>query len=53
MSEYPRRHDNDEDVEREREESTDLGYRDTEEERAYEEAEPSSPPEGENAADGG
>jgi len=28
----------DDELEREREESTDLGYRDTEEERAYEEA---------------
>jgi hypothetical protein len=30
-------------LEREREESTDLGYRDTEEERAYEEVEKDSP----------
>lgn len=37
MTERPEQHDDDE-LEREREESTDLGYRDSEEERAYEEA---------------
>ncbi len=39
MSEHPPPRDSEEEVERERQESTDLGYRDTEEERAYEEAE--------------
>ena len=39
MSEHPPRPESDEEFERERRESTDLGYRDTEEERAYEEAE--------------
>ena len=34
----PDRPDDDDELEREREESTDLGYRDTEEERAYEDA---------------
>lgn len=37
-----------EELEREREESTDLGYRDTEEERAYEEA-ATDPPAPDNA----
>lgn len=37
MTERPEQHDDDE-LEREREESTDLGYRDSDEERAYEEA---------------
>jgi hypothetical protein len=32
-------------TEHEREETSDLGYRDTEEERAYEKAQPSSQPE--------
>ena len=36
MSEHSSRPDSDEEVEREREQTTDLGYRDTEEERAYE-----------------
>ncbi len=31
-------------IEREREETTDLGYRDTDEERAYERAEPGDRP---------
>jgi hypothetical protein len=39
MSEHPPRPESEEEFERERRESTDLGYRDTEEERAYEEAE--------------
>ena len=39
MSEHPPQRDSEQDVERERAESTDLGYRDSEEERAYEEAE--------------
>ena len=39
MPERPERGPEDEELEREREESTDLGYRDTEKERAYEEAE--------------
>jgi hypothetical protein len=40
MPERPpdRADDDDDELEREREESTDLGYRDTEEERAYEDA---------------
>jgi hypothetical protein len=38
MSERPERRDEEQELEFEREESTDLGYRDTEEERAYEEA---------------
>jgi hypothetical protein len=37
MTERPEQHDDDE-LERERQESTDLGYRDSEEERAYEKA---------------
>ncbi len=39
MQEHPERRRDDDDVERERRESTDLGYRDTDEERAYERAE--------------
>jgi hypothetical protein len=39
MYEHPPRPESDEEFERERRESTDLGYRDTEEERAYKEAE--------------
>ncbi|HEY2319153.1 MAG TPA: hypothetical protein VGH67_12700 [Solirubrobacteraceae bacterium] len=38
MPERPPDRPDDEELEREREESTDLGYRDTEEERAYEDA---------------
>jgi hypothetical protein len=40
MVEHPghKPEDGEEDLEQEREESTDLGYRDNEEERAYEEA---------------
>jgi hypothetical protein len=40
MLERPQPHNrpDEEELEREREESTDLGYRDTEEERAYEDA---------------
>jgi hypothetical protein len=34
----PQNRPDEEELEKEREESTDLGYRDTEEERAYEEA---------------
>lgn len=34
--EHPERTGSDEELQRERDESTDLGYRDTEEERAYE-----------------
>lgn len=46
MAEHPERPDIDEsELERERQESTDLGYRDTEEERAYERAEPAPPKE--------
>jgi hypothetical protein len=39
MAERPERRPQSEEFEREREESTDLGYRDSEEERAYERAE--------------
>lgn len=39
MAEHPEHRPQDEELEREREESTDLGYRDTEETRAYENAE--------------
>ncbi|HEX3976777.1 MAG TPA: hypothetical protein VHW96_10965 [Solirubrobacteraceae bacterium] len=39
MVERPEGRPQDEEFEREREESTDLGYRDSEEERAYESAE--------------
>jgi hypothetical protein len=55
MSEHPPHRDSDEELEREREESTDLGYRDTEEERAYEEAEGADTParEGDGEAAGG
>ncbi len=42
MTERPERGPEDEDFEPEREESTDLGYRDTKEERAYEKAEDDS-----------
>lgn len=44
MSERPERPADEDELERERQESTDLGYRDTEEERAYEEAERAAPP---------
>jgi hypothetical protein len=57
MSEHPPRPESEEEVERERRESTDLGYRDTEEERAYEEAEAKdvgpAAPAGEEEAGGG
>jgi hypothetical protein len=43
MSEHPPRRDSDDELERERRESTDLGYRDTEEERAYEDGSGSPP----------
>jgi hypothetical protein len=38
MSEHPDRIGQDDELERERRETTDLGYRDTKEERAYEQA---------------
>lgn len=38
------RPDDDEELERQREETTDLGYRGSEEERAYEEADNDEPP---------
>jgi hypothetical protein len=53
MSEHPPRPDSDEEFERERRESTDLGYRDTEEERAYEEAERADRPDSAAAGDEG
>jgi hypothetical protein len=53
MPEHPPRRGSDEDVERERRESTDLGYRDTEEERAYETEADASPDDDDAAADGG
>ncbi|HEY2437867.1 MAG TPA: hypothetical protein VGH93_11850 [Solirubrobacteraceae bacterium] len=53
MSEHPPRPDSDEEFERERRESTDLGYRDTEEERAYEEAERADGPDPAAAGDEG
>ncbi|HET8978371.1 MAG TPA: hypothetical protein VFN87_09440 [Solirubrobacteraceae bacterium] len=49
MTEHPERPDSEEEVQRERRESTDLGYRDTEEERAYEQA---AEEEGDGAAGG-
>jgi hypothetical protein len=53
MSEHPPRPESDEEFERERRESTDLGYRDTEEERAYEEAERDDGPDSATAGDEG
>ena len=48
MPEHPPQppNDDDEEAERRREESTDLGYRDTEEERAYAEDEPDADDDG-------
>jgi len=54
MTEHPPPPDADEDeFERERAESTDLGYRDTEEERAYEEAEDSPGEDADDDSNGG
>lgn len=53
MSEHPPRPHIEKELERERRESTDLGYRDTEEERAYERAAEGEPPEPEDREDRG
>lgn len=60
MAQRPERPEREAEVERERRETTDLGYRDTEEERAYEQAEGSDagadedvPPDDESAVGGG
>jgi hypothetical protein len=53
MSEHPPRPESDEEFERGRRASTALGYRDTEEERAYEEAERDDGPDSAAAGDEG